>query len=45
MFQENSGFEPTDFQDTIICESPDKAIYKIRAKIEYESGKIHNIFN
>ncbi|PAV87758.1 hypothetical protein WR25_03790 [Diploscapter pachys] len=35
---ENSGFEPSDFQDTIICESPDKAIYKIRAKIEYEPG-------
>ncbi|CAB3404149.1 unnamed protein product [Caenorhabditis bovis] len=36
---EDTSFKPTDFNGVVTCEKPDKAIYEIRAKIEYEPGK------
>ncbi|CAI5441334.1 unnamed protein product [Caenorhabditis angaria] len=34
-----SIFKPSDFTGIVTCEKPDKSIYTIRAKIEYEPGK------
>ncbi|EGT48150.1 CBN-TAT-4 protein [Caenorhabditis brenneri] len=37
--KKDSAFKPSDFTGIVTCEKPDKSIYTIRAKIEYEPGK------
>ncbi|CAI2344921.1 unnamed protein product [Caenorhabditis sp. 36 PRJEB53466] len=34
----DSTFKPSDFTGVVTCEKPDKSIYTIRAKVEYEPG-------
>ncbi|PAV66719.1 hypothetical protein WR25_09917 [Diploscapter pachys] len=37
-FSKSDQFSPSEFKDSVICETPDKSIYTIHAKIEYEFG-------
>uniref|UniRef100_A0A1I7TTG5 Phospholipid-transporting ATPase n=1 Tax=Caenorhabditis tropicalis TaxID=1561998 RepID=A0A1I7TTG5_9PELO len=37
--KKDSTFKPSDFTGVVTCEKPDKSIYTIRAKIEYEPGQ------
>uniref|UniRef100_A0A1I7XR13 P-type phospholipid transporter n=1 Tax=Heterorhabditis bacteriophora TaxID=37862 RepID=A0A1I7XR13_HETBA len=41
--QENSNFVPSDFTGTVFSEPPVKAIYTVRAKIEYETAYKSNL--
>ncbi|CAP23946.2 Protein CBR-TAT-4.1 [Caenorhabditis briggsae] len=37
--KKDSTFKPSDFTGVVTCEKPDKSIYTIRAKVEYEPGQ------
>ncbi|KAF1766247.1 hypothetical protein GCK72_006203 [Caenorhabditis remanei] len=37
--KKDSSFKPSDFTGVVTCEKPDKSIYTIRAKVEYEPGE------